>query len=170
MFWARIRFYKLVYYIFDAVLEDPSKKQLIFDEFSQSSDHKISYFDFYTLLHEKIQINQVPEWVFSDFESYLDEQNEARVGIIPLVRLFQSYGFELGYDIKQDTGVEYAKKVQISNQLPPEQYNLTKADYYRGVTTILNSEKAALATCIKLFEKCQQSKNKWKDPDFGPTD
>jgi len=33
MFWTKIRFYKLVYYLFDAVLDDPSKKKLLFDEF-----------------------------------------------------------------------------------------------------------------------------------------
>ena len=68
----------------------------------------MSYFDFYTLLHEKIQINQVPEWMFSDFESYLDDQNEAKIGIVPLVRLLQAYGLEVDYDIKNDIGANYA--------------------------------------------------------------
>lgn len=68
----------------------------------------MSYFDFYTLLHEKIQINQVPEWMFSDFESYLDDQNEAKIGIVPLVKLLQAYGLEVDYDIKNDTGANYA--------------------------------------------------------------
>jgi len=64
-----------VYLIIDALLEDPSKKDLLLNEFEKSEDHSISYFDFYTLLHEKIQINQVPEWVFSTFESALDEEH-----------------------------------------------------------------------------------------------
>jgi hypothetical protein len=34
------------------------------------------------------------------------------------------------------------------NEIPPEEYVLTDADYYRGVQTILNSERAALANII----------------------
>lgn len=99
VFWSKIRFQKLVYLIIDALLEDPSKKDLLLNEFLKSEDHTISYFDFYTLLHEKIQINQVPEWVFSTFESALDEENQARVGLVPLIKLFNSYCFDLGFDI-----------------------------------------------------------------------
>jgi len=55
------------------------------------------------------------------------------------------------------------------NELQPEQYQLTEADYYRGVKTILNSEKAALAAAIALYDKSGTGKKAWKDPDFGPT-
>jgi len=56
-FWCKIRFQKLVYLIIDAIKEDPSKQHMIVEEFAKSKDHKITYFDFYSLLHEKIQIN-----------------------------------------------------------------------------------------------------------------
>lgn len=61
----------------------------------------MSYFEFYTLLHDYILSNKedvVPEWVFSSFESYLDELNQARISIAPLVKLFDSFGFDIGYD------------------------------------------------------------------------
>jgi hypothetical protein len=46
---------------------------------------------------------------------------------------------------------------------------ITESDYYRGVKTILNSEKAALAAAIALYKKVKNG-DYWRDPDFGPTD
>jgi hypothetical protein len=132
----------------------------------------MSYFEFYTLLHDYILSNKedvVPEWVFSSFESYLDEMNQARISIVPLVKLFDSFGFDIGHDYSQDKGFEYAKKLKADNETKPEDYKLTESDYYRGVKTILNSEKAALAAAIALYKKVKNG-DYWRDPDFGPTD
>jgi hypothetical protein len=97
--------------IIEAMLEDSSKKELLMSEFEKTEDYTMSYFEFYTLLHDQILVNKedlVPEWVFSSFESYLDEMNQARIGIVPLIKLFHSYGFSIGYDYENDAGYEYA--------------------------------------------------------------
>ncbi len=154
------------------MLEDSSKKELLMSEFEKTEDYTMSYFEFYTLLHDQILVNKedlVPEWVFSSFESYLDEMNQARIGIVPLIKLFHSYGFSIGYDYENDAGYEYAQKLKAENELEPEQYQLTEADYFRGVKSILNSEKAALAAAIALYKNCRNGEQ-WKDSDFGPTD
>lgn len=41
-------------------------------------------------MHDQIKIDkeQVADSVFEEFESHLDDLNEARVGIVPLVKLF----------------------------------------------------------------------------------
>jgi hypothetical protein len=47
----------------------------------------------------------------------------------------------------------------------PEEYQIEACDYWRGCTTILNSEVAALKKCEEIFNN---TKNRWLDKDFGP--
>lgn len=42
-----------------------------------------------------------------------------------------------------------------------------RVDYYRGISTILNSEVAALAKCLQLVGEIEQGQH-WFDKDFGP--
>ena len=51
-------------------------------------------------------------------------------------------------------------------------YKITKDDYFKRndtpISTILNSEDAAIKKCEELRESLENSGGKWSDPDFGP--
>ena len=59
---------------------------------------------------------------------------------------------------------QFAKKQNIT----PQEYTLTEDDYYRGKSTILNSEVAALSKCIQLENEIADGEF-FFDTEFGPT-
>ena len=80
----------------------------------------------------------------------------------------RDFGYDTGIEvIEEDDEAELERKAAIS----PKDYVVTPEDYFMGVPTMLNNEKAALATCAKLMKDCAKKKmSKWKDNDFGSRD
>jgi hypothetical protein len=58
-------------------------------------------------------------------------------------------------------------KILIKSDIFKKVHNISAADYFRGVKTILNSENAAIQMCEDLFLSIPPGE-KFKDPDFGP--
>lgn len=50
-------------------------------------------------------------------------------------------------------------------------YKVTEADYFQGCPTMLNNEKAALATVRKIYKEMKKKDQvEYIDPHFGPVD
>lgn len=86
--------------------------------------------------------------MFEDFQSQLDRMGLACVEITEIAEWLLKYGCDLGIKInKVDQTDVINKKLQIG----PKDYQINpEVDYYRGISTILNSEVAALARVIEI--------------------
>jgi len=82
-----------------------------------------------------------------------------------------AYGIDFG-EALLETDLEDILDEKIN--LSYKDYKVTKRDFFNGCTTILTSEKAALAKVTQIYENHKfkqaqgQNVNKFVDPDFGP--
>ena len=111
-------------------------------------------------------IQGIEQWMYEDFETTIDNFGLAFMELNDMARWLLDHGFDLGIPIKEiDAEDLFLKKANVE----PKDYELTEKDYYRGKTTILNSEVAALAKCIEISKKLgTNGKNQFFDTEFGP--
>ena len=109
-------------------------------------------------------ITGVEEWMYEDFETYIDNFGLAFMELNDVAKWLLSHGFDLKVALKEsDAEREFAKKADVQ----PKDYVLGDEDYYRRKTTILNSEVAALARCLALEAKLKDG-DMFFDVEFGP--
>lgn len=60
-------------------LKNPASKQDLVDTFKNASNHKLTYFEFFQLITVRLGIKSVAEWVYTDFEFYLDQNDTAYI-------------------------------------------------------------------------------------------
>ena len=126
--------------------------------------NKLTYFDF-NQVAISIGVDFVAGWMFEDFLSDLDSMGLAFIELNDIASWLQSYGFDLGIQVSSiDESTNLQKKLAIG----PSEYQIDETkDYYRGVSTILNSEIAALTKVIELSSLIEEGQL-FFDKDFGP--
>ena len=75
--------------------------------------------------------------------------------------------FDIDLGVK-DQGQDSEATRRQKDNITPEQYKITEADFFRGCPTILNSEVAALKVAEELYQICENGDWAWLDQDFGP--
>lgn len=114
-----------------------------------------------------LQISGIQEWMYGDFESYLDDYGLALIEFSDVIEWLKIHDFDLGVEAKKEFDDEEVFKKKL--KADPNKFSFEpRRDYFRGVPTILNSEAAALAFCFKVEAELSKSKQMFFDKDFGP--
>ena len=79
----------------------------------------------------------------------------------------QTYGIDWGEKLLE-TDLEDILDAKLN--LSYKDYQLSEEDFFMGCSTMLTSEKAALAKVSQLYEEFKAKKAKYFDSDFGPKD
>ena len=92
-----------------------------------------------------LEIDNIAEWMMEDFLSQLDVKDEAQIDLNEIGIWLKRYGCDLGIKLKSEFTTSELKRFNDG----PEEYELDdRVDCYRGISTIFNSEVAALAKCL----------------------
>ena len=126
-------------------------------------NQKLTYYEF-SKVTQAMGVDFVANWMFEDFLSDLDSMGLAFIELNDIASWLRKYGFDIGVQINE---VDQSDKLKKKLAIGPKEYQVTEADYYRGIPTILNSEVAALATAIKLSDELGDGEM-FFDRDFGP--
>ena len=105
--------------------------------------------------------------MFEDFVSALDDLGQAFIELNEIAKWLKAFHYDIGIQIEQtDRSDDLMKKLKVS----PEEYKLNpKEDYWRGVSTILNSEVAALTRVLQISKEMNDNGDEvFFDKDFGP--
>ena len=130
----------------------------------------MSYYDFFKFTREVLNV-KINDYEMDDLESRLDRLGMAFIEFNEFNEFTREFGVEWGEPLLQnDLEDQLDKKLNLSYL----DYNLADEDYFQGCSTILTSEKAALAKVSMIYRQSKrQSKNssgaiKYVDSDFGP--
>jgi hypothetical protein len=104
-------------------------------------------------------------WIKDSFSSYLDDYGQAHVSLNDFMEFLEAFEINLG--VKKEARDTEAK-LKEKDRVQPQDYKVTQADFFRGCSTILNSETAALSVAQTLMKECEAKNCEWLDPDFGP--
>lgn len=149
---TKLRFETLAHRIICA-LENDSKNKLFFDTFNKNEDKMINYYEFFHLIQDKdkLDIDGISEFMYSDLEYYLDSDDTATFSLEDFAKFMMLYN--------HDIGVKFEHTSPEEDNSTPFNYVINPAkDCFKGVRNIFNSELAALAYCVQEFEKCTKDK------------
>jgi len=109
---------------------------------------------------------KLENWEEDDLELRLDRLGSAYI-------LFNEFNeFSIEYDLNWgehllETDIE--DKLEQKLNVSYKDYQLTKDDYFMGSSSMLTSEKAALALVEQIYQSLKRKRiNKFIDLDFGP--
>jgi hypothetical protein len=147
----------------------------------ESYDKKIPYSDFFDFLEGQLHIDKDD---FSaaqiELEDALDPEKRAHIYLSSFGDFcrHRDIPWKSKYSRMQSRVNKRAKSMldhELDGDEVGETYNVEgmkyklvpERDYYRGVSTILNSESAALVVADKIFNSVEKG-DKFLDKDFGP--
>ena len=115
------------------------------DVFNTQKDQQIDYFTLKTLLLDHLKVQGISNYMFSDFEYFLDDNETAYISL----EFFDGYLKKYGFDMQFNTHIKKSKEVAKKEEYTPDSYVITEKDYFKGVKNIFNSSIAALAYCTQ---------------------
>jgi len=133
----------------------------------KSQNDKLSYFDMFQFIKNKMQI-ELQNWEEDALEGRFDRLGMAFIEFNEFNEFSLEYGLNWGEALAEND-LEDILDAKIN--LSYKDYVVTEADYFQGCATMLNNEKAALATVRKIYKTMKKNKQvEYIDPDFGPKD
>jgi hypothetical protein len=134
---------------------------------------KLSYYDMFQFVEHVLGVKLL-NWEEDAIEGRLDRLGFAFIEF----NEFNEFTMEYGVDWNEallETDLEDILDAKLN--LSYKDYVVTKDDYFTGVSTMLTSEKAALAAVTNIYKQIKSKTKKgakgvgvgkYKDPDFGP--
>lgn len=107
----------------------------------KSQNDKCSYYDLFQFIANKLKI-KLENWEEDAIESRLDRLGLAFVEFNAFNEFSKEYGLNWGEAVL-DNGLE--EQLEAKNNLSYKDYVVSASDYFMGCSTMLTSEKAALA-------------------------
>jgi len=136
-------------------------------ELFKSQNDKLSYYDMFQFIKNKLEI-ELQNWEEDALEGRLDRLGMAFIEF----NEFNEFSLEYGLNWKEplaENDLEDILDAKIN--LSYKDYIVTEADYFQGCPTMLNNEKAALATVRKIYKSMKKAnQTEYIDPHFGAKD
>jgi len=161
--WQRQRHSRLGQAIAQKLNESPELKQELRQLFKSQQD-KLSYYDLFQFINKKLMI-ELEDWEADGLENRLDKLGMAFVEFNEFNEFSLAYSLEWGEPLlENDHEEQLEKKLNRSYK----DYEVTDADLFQGCSTMLRSEKAALAQVRAIYYGLKEKgKKKFHDEDFG---
>lgn len=133
----------------------------------KSQNDKISYFDMFEFINNKLLI-QLENWEEDSLEGRLDRLGMAFIEFNEFNEFSQEYGLNWNEKLI-DNDMEDMLDAKIN--LSYKDYIPSEKDYFQHCPTMLKNEKAALATVSKIYKQLKKDhQHEYIDPHFGPKD
>ena len=136
-------------------------------ELFKSQNDKLSYYDMFQFIKNKLEI-ELQNWEEDALEGRLDRLGMAFIEF----NEFNEFSLEYGLNWKEplaENDLEDILDAKIN--LSYKDYIVSEADYFQGCPTMLNNEKAALATVRKIYKSMKKAnQTEYIDPHFGAKD
>ena len=120
----------------------------------KSQNDKLSYFDMFQFIKNKMQI-ELQNWEEDALEGRFDRLGMAFIEFNEFNEFSLEYGLNWGEALAEND-LEDILDAKIN--LSYKDYIVTEADYFQGCATMLNNEKAALATVRKIYKTMKKNK------------
>ena len=114
---------------------------------------------------------KLENWEEDALEGRLDRLGMAFIEFNEFNEFSMAYGINFQEDLLETDNEDI---LDMKINLSYKDYKISKKDFFNGCSTILTSEKAALARVNEIYgntrDKQKQGQNvlKYTDPDFGP--
>jgi hypothetical protein len=169
--WSKLRYSNFGNQIASKFKEKPNLQAEMRRMFRMQND-KLSYYDMFQFVEHVLGI-KLQNWEEDALEGRLDRLGFAFIEF----NEFNEFTMEYGVDWNEallETDLEDILDAKLN--LSYKDYVVTKDDYFQGVSTMLTTEKAALAAATNIYKQLKSKKKgakgpgagKYKDPDFGP--
>ena len=120
----------------------------------KSQNDKLSYFDMFQFIKNKMQI-ELQNWEEDALEGRFDRLGMAFIEFNEFNEFSLEYGLNWGEALAEND-LEDILDAKIN--LSYKDYVVTEDDYFQGCATMLNNEKAALATVRKIYKTMKKNK------------
>jgi hypothetical protein len=113
----------------------------------RAQNDKLSYYDFFQFVEHCLMI-KLAVWEEDALEGRLDRLGFAFIEFNEFNEFCMNYGIEFDEPLLE-TDLEDILDQKLNTSY--QDYKVTKNDYFMGCSTMLTSEKAALAKCHKIY-------------------
>lgn len=164
--WEMIRFQNFGRQLAEKLREQPLLKDDLRDLFKSQND-KLSYYDLFQFIEFNLQI-KMKNWEEEAIENRLDRLGLAFIEFNEFNEFSMTYGIDWGESLIEND-IEAILETKLN--LCYKDYVLSQDDYFMECSTMLTSEKAALAKVSQIYRELKLKKiKKFIDIDFGPKD
>ena len=145
--WEKLRYLSFGQQLKERFDANPKFKTQVKDLFKKYKNN-LNYYDFFNFIEKDMGINDLEKWEKDSLECRLDKLNFAFIEFNEFNEFCDGYKINLGEKIlDMDLEAIMEEKMNVSYK----NYVLSDADFFEGCKTMLTNEKAALATCSKLY-------------------
>ena len=99
--WEHTRFADIAHECI-AKLQDKKMKAVFLKTFDDAFEKKLTYYEFYHLFNVTMGITSIPEWMYEDFETSIDNFGLAFMELNDMAQWLKDHGYDLGVKIKEE--------------------------------------------------------------------
>ena len=85
-------------------------KAVFLKTFDDAFEKKLTYYEFYHLFNVTMGITSIPEWMYEDFETSIDNFGLAFMELNDMAQWLKDHGYDLGVKIKEEDSEDIFNK------------------------------------------------------------